>query len=94
MPQVTVLAVGLHATGTSTWPAQKIIPASGGSAAASYLGITNEEGYIHVDSTMRVAGMDHMYAVGDCVDFEGPKMGTPKRRLMRTRGPVYRAMLK
>ena len=52
-----------------------LVPPFRGSAAASYLGITNEEGYIHVDSTMRVAGMDHMYAVGDCVNFDGPKMG-------------------
>ena len=24
---------------------------------------------------MRVAGLDRMYAVGDCVNFDGPKMG-------------------
>jgi sulfide:quinone oxidoreductase len=52
-----------------------LVPPFRGSAAASYLGITNEEAYIHVDSTMRVAGMDRMYAVGDCVNFDGPKMG-------------------
>ena len=52
-----------------------LVPPFRGSSAASYLGITNEEGYIHVDSTMRVAGMERVYAVGDCVNFDGPKMG-------------------
>jgi len=52
-----------------------LVPPFRGSSAASYLGITNEEGYIHVDSTMRVRGLDRIYAVGDCVNFDGPKMG-------------------
>jgi len=52
-----------------------LVPPFHGSAAASYLGITNEAGYIHVDATMRVAGMERIYAVGDCANFEGPKMG-------------------
>lgn len=52
-----------------------LVPPFRGSSAASYLGITNEEGYIHVDSTMRVAGQDRIYAVGDCTNFDGPKMG-------------------
>jgi len=52
-----------------------LVPPFRGSSAASYLGITNEEGYIHVNSTMRVAGMERIYAVGDCVNFDGPKMG-------------------
>src|SRR5215217_135496 len=52
-----------------------LVPPFRGSSAASYLGITNEEGYIHVDSTMRVAGLERIYAVGDCTKFDGPKMG-------------------
>jgi len=52
-----------------------LVPPFRGSSAASYLGITNEEGYIHVDSTMRVNGLERIYAVGDCVNFDGPKMG-------------------
>ena len=52
-----------------------LVPPFRGSSAASYLGITNEEGYIHVDSTMRVAGAERIYAVGDCTNFDGPKMG-------------------
>lgn len=52
-----------------------LLPPFQGSPAAQYLGITNEESYINVDSTMRVAGVDRMYAIGDCVNFSGPKMG-------------------
>lgn len=52
-----------------------LAPPFQGSAAASYLGITNEENYINVDSTMRVVGIQRMYAAGDCVNFTGPKMG-------------------
>jgi sulfide:quinone oxidoreductase len=52
-----------------------LVPPFRGSSAASYLGITNEEGYIHVDSTMSVAGQERIYAVGDCTNFDGPKMG-------------------
>ena len=52
-----------------------LLPPFQGSAAASYLGITNDESYINVDSTMRVIGVERIYAVGDCVNFSGPKMG-------------------
>ena len=52
-----------------------LLPPFRGSSAASYLGLTNGEGYINVDSTMRVTGQDRIYAVGDCVNFIGPKMG-------------------
>jgi sulfide:quinone oxidoreductase len=52
-----------------------LLPPFRGSSAASYLGITNPEGYINVDRTMRVIGHEGIYAVGDCVNFYGPKMG-------------------
>lgn len=52
-----------------------LVPPFRGSSAATHLGITNEEGYLSVDSTMRVAGEERIYAVGDCTNFEGPKMG-------------------
>lgn len=52
-----------------------LVPPFQGSSAASYVGITNAEGYINVDRTMRVIGQERMYAVGDCVNFDGPKMG-------------------
>jgi len=52
-----------------------LVPPFRGSSAASYLGITDGEGYIHVDSKMRVPGVERIYAIGDCTDFAGPKMG-------------------
>ncbi len=52
-----------------------LLPPFRGSAASSDLGITDPEGYINVDWTMRVAGQERIYAAGDCVNFEGPKMG-------------------
>lgn len=52
-----------------------LIPPFRGSSAASYMGITDEVGYIQVDWNMRVMGHKRIYAVGDCVNFVGPKMG-------------------
>jgi sulfide:quinone oxidoreductase len=52
-----------------------LVPPFRGSPAVQYLAITNEEGYINVDWTMHVVGHERMYAVGDCVNFDGPKMG-------------------
>jgi sulfide:quinone oxidoreductase len=52
-----------------------LVPPFRGSSAASYVGITNHEGYINVDSAMRVTGHERTYAVGDCVNLDGPKMG-------------------
>lgn len=52
-----------------------LLPPFQGSSAASHLGITNEDGYINVDGTMRVTGIERMFAIGDCVNFSGPKMG-------------------
>ena len=52
-----------------------LVPPFRGSSAAHYMGATDDEGYIRVDSNMRVIGHERMYAVGDCVAFSGPKMG-------------------
>jgi sulfide:quinone oxidoreductase len=52
-----------------------LLPPFQGSPAASHVGITNSEGYINVETTMRVVGQNRIYAVGDCVNFAGPKMG-------------------
>ena len=52
-----------------------LVPPFRGSSAAHYMGTTDEEGYIQVDWAMRVIGHERMYAVGDCVNFVGPKMG-------------------
>ncbi|HEY5886047.1 MAG TPA: FAD-dependent oxidoreductase [Pyrinomonadaceae bacterium] len=51
-----------------------LMPPFQGASAALYQGITNDA-YINVDWSMRVVGVEGMYAVGDCVNFSGPKMG-------------------
>ena len=52
-----------------------LVPPFSGSSAASYMGSTDGSGYVLVDRTMRVIGHEGIYAVGDCVNFDGPKMG-------------------
>src|SRR5689334_20459437 len=52
-----------------------LVPPFRGSSAASYVGITDDDGYINVDREMCVMGHERLYAVGDCVNFAGPKMG-------------------
>ena len=52
-----------------------LVPPFQGSSAAHYLGVTDDEGYIHVDWNMRVMAHERIYAAGDCVAFSGPKMG-------------------
>jgi sulfide:quinone oxidoreductase len=52
-----------------------MVPPFRGSSAASYMGTTEHDGYIMVDSTLRVVGQEGIYAVGDCVNFDGPKLG-------------------
>ncbi|HLE62598.1 MAG TPA: FAD-dependent oxidoreductase, partial [Pyrinomonadaceae bacterium] len=52
-----------------------LLPPFRGPSAVIGLGITDDEGYINVDRAMRVPGVENMYAVGDCVNFGGPKMG-------------------
>jgi sulfide:quinone oxidoreductase len=52
-----------------------LLPPFRGSSAVIGLGITDDEGYINVDRAMRVQGVENMYAVGDCVNLIGPKMG-------------------
>ena len=51
-----------------------LMPPFQGASAALYQGITSEA-YINVDWSMRVIGVEGVYAVGDCVNFSGPKMG-------------------
>lgn len=51
-----------------------LVPPFQGSPAVLHLGIS-DQAYINVDSAMRVVGAERMYAVGDCVNFSGPKMG-------------------
>jgi sulfide:quinone oxidoreductase len=52
-----------------------LLPPFRGPGALRGLGITDDEGFIGVDWAMRVQGVERMYAVGDCVNLGGPKMG-------------------
>ena len=52
-----------------------LVPPFEGTSALSATGLTDEEGYVRVDHTMRVLGVRGMYAAGDAVYFSGPKMG-------------------
>lgn len=52
-----------------------LLPPFRGPGAVIGMGITDDEGFVKVDRAMRVQGVENMYAVGDCVNFNGPKMG-------------------
>ena len=51
-----------------------LMPPFQGAPAILHQGITTDS-YINVDRSMRVLGVEGMFAVGDCVNFDGPKMG-------------------
>ncbi len=68
----TVLTSNGHAINYSLL---MLLPPFSGPSSVIGLGITDDEGYINVDRAMRVAGVESMYAVGDCVNFSGPKLG-------------------
>ncbi|MFL6253823.1 MAG: NAD(P)/FAD-dependent oxidoreductase [Pyrinomonadaceae bacterium] len=52
-----------------------LVPPFEGASALASTGLTDEEGYVRVDHTMRVLGAERMYAAGDAVYFSGPKLG-------------------
>lgn len=52
-----------------------LVPPFTGSSAASYTGATDTLGYLLVNRNMQVIGHERIYAAGDCVNFDGPKMG-------------------
>jgi sulfide:quinone oxidoreductase len=52
-----------------------LLPPFRGSSPAYRLGLTDDNGYINVDWSMKVIAAERIYAVGDCVNFAGPKMG-------------------
>lgn len=68
-------ALGTEAGRYLNYDLLMLIPPFQGPSAMSHTGLTDADGYVAVDSTMRVRGTDRMYAVGDCVNFPGPKMG-------------------
>jgi sulfide:quinone oxidoreductase len=52
-----------------------LLPPFLGSSAVSRLEIANPDGYVNVDWSMKAIGAEGIYAVGDCVNLAGPKMG-------------------
>lgn len=52
-----------------------LVPPFRGPGAMLGMEITDDEGYVRVDTTMRVSNIERTYAVGDCVNFRGPKLG-------------------
>jgi len=52
-----------------------LVPPFRGPSALLGREITDDEGYVRVDTTMRVSNIEQTYAVGDCVNFDGPKLG-------------------
>jgi sulfide:quinone oxidoreductase len=52
-----------------------VIPPFSGPGAVLHTRIVDAEGYILVEKTMRVPGVERMYAAGDSVSLPGPKMG-------------------
>jgi sulfide:quinone oxidoreductase len=52
-----------------------LVPPFAGPSALAGTGLTDKEGYVRTERTMRVVGCERMYAVGDAVSLPGPKMG-------------------
>jgi sulfide:quinone oxidoreductase len=52
-----------------------LVPPFRGPGAMLGAEITDDEGYLRVNTTMRVSNIERTYAVGDCVNFQGPKLG-------------------
>jgi sulfide:quinone oxidoreductase len=53
----------------------RLIPPFRGPDEAMYAGITDHENFIRVNTLMQVTSAEHLYAVGDCVNLPGPKLG-------------------
>ncbi|HZI19791.1 MAG TPA: FAD-dependent oxidoreductase [Pyrinomonadaceae bacterium] len=52
-----------------------LVPPFEGASALAGAGLTDEEGFVRVNDTMRVVGAERAYAAGDAAYFSGPKMG-------------------
>jgi sulfide:quinone oxidoreductase len=52
-----------------------LVPPFAGAGPVAQSNITDERGFVRVDRKMRVEDVARMYAVGDSVNFNGPKMG-------------------
>jgi sulfide:quinone oxidoreductase len=80
LPDFPITRIGSNSISTAdgrdlSYNLLMLLPPFVGSSAISHLGVTDDEGYVTVDWTLKVIGVDRLYAVGDCVNFAGPKMG-------------------
>jgi sulfide:quinone oxidoreductase len=73
--QVTADAVIARDGRSLHYDLNMLIPPFVGPGALVGTGLTDAEGYAFVDTMMRVAGLERVYAAGDCVSLQGPKMG-------------------
>jgi sulfide:quinone oxidoreductase len=73
--QISPGAVATEAGRYLNYDLLMLVPPFQGPGAMASTGLTDADGYVKVDDTMRVRGADRIYAVGDCIDFPGPKMG-------------------
>ncbi len=73
--QVTSNSIVTRSGHSLTYNLLMLIPPFRGPSAVHGLGITDDDSYINVETTMRVKGLERVYAVGDCVNFGGPKLG-------------------
>ena len=51
-----------------------LLPPFRGPGAVTGIAATDAEGYLTVSRTMKVEGFERVYAAGDCVNLEGPKL--------------------
>ena len=80
LPEFPIVRIGSNSVSAAdgrdlSYNLLMLLPPFVGSSAISHLGVTDDEGFVNVDWTMQVIGADRIYAVGDCVNFAGPKMG-------------------
>jgi len=52
-----------------------LLPPFRGPGAITGVDIADSEGYVAVDQTMKAHNAGNIYAAGDCVNFNGPKLG-------------------
>lgn len=73
--QITERAVLTEKGARRPYDLLMLIPPFAGAGAAVQSGLTDANNFIRVDEYMRVRDAERMYAVGDAVNFRGPKMG-------------------
>jgi len=73
--QVTRDSVIANDGRTLNYDLNMLIPPFGGPGALVGTGLTDPQGYVRVETTMRVKGAERVYAAGDCLSFKGPKLG-------------------